>query len=139
MISNTLMRREYTSPFMAKFVIEKDQMYVENANRAAGDWLITPNDLELNPKNPIIAKFFRTIGLADNLGSGTRKIFKYSKYYSGKDPEFKEGDIFRITVPLDDRFSYDYSFGGSLNENRPKSETLNQDEMILVKFIQKIR
>ncbi|MDO4650512.1 MAG: putative DNA binding domain-containing protein, partial [Eubacteriales bacterium] len=38
MISNTLMHREYTSSYMAKFVIEKDQMYVENANRATGDW-----------------------------------------------------------------------------------------------------
>lgn len=30
-----------------------------------------------------------------------RNLFKYSRYYSGKEPEFKEGDIFRIIVPLD--------------------------------------
>ncbi|KIR01443.1 ATP-dependent DNA helicase RecG [Lachnospiraceae bacterium TWA4] len=142
MISNTLMHREYTSSYMAKFVIENDQMYVENANRATGDWFITPDNLEPNPKNPIIAKFFRTIGLADNLGSGTRKLFKYSKYYSGKDPEFKEGDIFRISVPLDDSYSFDYSLenskikgsdasiinNGSLNGsiNEPLNETINE-------------
>ena len=64
---------------------------------------------------PIIASFFRNIGYADQLGSGVRNLFKYSKFYSGKDPEFKEGDIFRITVPLDDEFSYD--FGNSNEEN----------------------
>lgn len=27
-------------------------------------------------------------------------MFKYSRYYSGREPEFVEGDIFRILVPL---------------------------------------
>ena len=35
MLANTLIHREYTSPYQAKFVIEKDRMYVENANRAS--------------------------------------------------------------------------------------------------------
>ena len=35
MISNTLMHREFTSTYAAKFVIEKDRMYVENASRAS--------------------------------------------------------------------------------------------------------
>ena len=38
-----------------------------------------------------------------------RNLFKYSKYYSGKEPEFMEGDVFRIMVPLDDEYSYDYN------------------------------
>lgn len=113
MISNTLMHREFTSSYIAKFVIEKERMYVENANRASGGGFITPENLEPNPKNPIIASFFRTIGFADNLGSGTRKLFKYSKYYSGRDPELIEGDVFRINIPLDDEYSFDYSLGQS--------------------------
>lgn len=113
MISNTLMHREFTSSYIAKFVIEKERMYVENANRAFGGGFITPENLEPNPKNPIIASFFRTIGFADNLGSGTRKLFKYSKYYSGRDPELIEGDVFRINIPLDDEYSFDYSLGQS--------------------------
>ena len=40
--------------------------------------------LEPNPKNPLIASFFRNIGYADQLGSGVRKLFKYSKYIQGK-------------------------------------------------------
>ena len=64
--------------------------------------------LEPSPKNPLIASFFRNIGYADQLGSGVRKLFKYSKYYSGKDPLFVEDDVFRIIVPLDDAYSFDY-------------------------------
>lgn len=104
MIANTLIHREYTSSYQAKFVIEKEQMYVENANRASQDAFITPDNMEPSPKNPIIASFFRNIGYADQLGSGVRNLFKYSKFYSGKDPLFMEGDIFRIIVPLSDGY-----------------------------------
>lgn len=83
-------------------------MYVENANRAEGDRVITPENLEPNPKNPVIAAFFRNIGYSDQLGSGVRNLFKYTKFYSGREPEFREGDVFRITVPLDDAYSFDY-------------------------------
>lgn len=83
-------------------------MYVENANRAVKDGVITPENLEPKPKNPIIAAFFRNIGYSDQLGSGVRKLFKYTKFYSGKEPEFKEGDVFRITVPLDEGYSFDF-------------------------------
>ena len=103
------MHREFTSSYTAKFVIEKKRMYVENANRASKEGIITVDNLEPNPKNPIIAAFFRNIGYADQLGSGVRKLFKYSKYYSGRDPQFVEDDVFRIVVPLDDEYSFDYS------------------------------
>lgn len=107
MLVNTLIHREFSSSYIAKFVIEKDRMYVENANRAVGDGIITPENLEPNPKNPIIAAFFRNIGYSDQLGSGVRNLFKYTKFYSGKEPVLKEGDVFRITVPLDDTYSFD--------------------------------
>lgn len=65
------------------------------------------DNFEPNPKNPIIASFFRNIGHSDQLGSGVRNLFKYSKYYSGKEPELIEGDVFKIIVPLDDEYSFD--------------------------------
>ena len=107
MIVNTLMHREYTSGFQARFVIEKDKMFVENANRAKKDGLITPENVIPYPKNPIIANFFRNIGYSDKLGSGVRKLFMYSEKYSGADPVFDESDVFRIIVPLNDEFSWD--------------------------------
>lgn len=58
MLVNTLIHRELTSSFIAKFVIEQGKMYVENASRASKDGLITPDNLEPNPKNPIIAAFY---------------------------------------------------------------------------------
>ena len=84
-------------------------MYVENASRATAEGFITVDNLEPNPKNPIIAAFFRNIGYADQLGSGVHNLFKYSKYYSGQEPEFAEGDVFKIIVPLDDSYSFDFS------------------------------
>ena len=50
-------------------------MYVENANRAVNDYSITPDNVEPNPKNPIIAAFFRNIGYAEQLGSGVRNFY----------------------------------------------------------------
>lgn len=52
------------------------------------------------PKNPPISKVFREIGSADELGSGMRNTYKYTKKYSGREPQFIEEDVFRITVPL---------------------------------------
>ena len=123
MISNTLMHREFSSAYQAKFVIENDKMYVENANRTKKDGLITPKNLEPYPKNPIIASFFRTIGFADQLGSGVRKMFKYTKLYSGDNPVFLEGDIFKIIVPLNESYSFD-SLEPEKRESEPQNEPL---------------
>ena len=117
-----MIHREFTSSYTAKFVIEKDRMYTENANRSSGDGIITPDNMEPNPKNPIIASFFRNIGWSDRLGSGVRNIFKYSKYYSGEEPEFVEGDVFRIIVPLNEDYSYDNPQNDSIDELERKNE-----------------
>lgn len=108
MIANTLIHREYTSSYQAKFIIEKKRMYIENANRASQDAVFAQRNIEPNPKNPIIASFFRNIGYADQLGSGVRNLFKYSKFYSGEEPQFVEGDVFRIIVPLNEMYSFDH-------------------------------
>lgn len=128
MISNVLMHREFSSSYTAKFVVEKDKMYVENANRSTNEGCITEDNLEPNSKNPLIASFFRNIGYADQLGSGVRNLFKYSKYYSGKKPEFLEGDVFRIIVPLDEGYSYDFGQVVSNLENADKMP-INADKV----------
>jgi ATP-dependent DNA helicase RecG len=40
------------------------------------------------------------IGRADQLGSGIRNLYKYTKLYSGGEPELIEGDIFKTIIPL---------------------------------------
>lgn len=112
MLVNCLMHREFTSSYIAQFVVEKDRMYTANANRAetTGE-VITPDNFRPNPKNPIIASFFRNIWLADELGSGVRNLYHYGKLYSGKTPQLIDGDVFRISVPLDDSYSFDARIG----------------------------
>lgn len=57
--------------------------------------------------------------------SGVRNLFKYSKYYSGAEPSFEEGDIFRIIVPLDEEYSFDFTRIGN-ETNEPKNEPKNE-------------
>jgi predicted HTH transcriptional regulator len=45
--------------------------------------------------NPLLAHFFVNIGRADQLGSGVRNLYRYTKIYSGGEPELIEGDIFK--------------------------------------------
>lgn len=118
MIANILIHREFTSSYTAKFIIEKEKMYTENANRSAGDGIITPDNMEPNPQNPIIASFFRN-------------IFKYSKFYSGMEPEFIEGDIFKIIVPLDENFSYN----GEKNGDKKVSKKTKQHYKKIFEFM----
>ena len=130
---NTLIHREYSSSYIAKFVIEKDRMFTENANRAVSDGIITPENYEPNPKNPTIAAFFRNIWLADELGSGVRRLHYYVPRYSGKDPKMIDGDVFRVIVPLDDSYSYDVetdkkfgACGGDGGETEIKNKILTR-------------
>lgn len=99
-VSNILIHREYSNPFPAKLIIERDRICIENGNKARWSGVIDPTNFAPYPKNPILAKFFNDIGWADELGSGVRNVYKYSKIYSGLDPEFIEGDIFRVVIPL---------------------------------------
>ena len=98
--SNSLAHRDYSSGYVAKFVIERSRLYTENANRSHGHGALHLSSFEPYAKNPPISKVFREIGLADELGSGMRNTYKYTKLYSGGTPEFIEGDVFRTVIPL---------------------------------------
>ena len=99
-VSNSLAHRDYSNPYVAQFLIEKDRIIVKNGNRAHGIGALSIKTFEPFPKNPSISKVFREMGLADELGSGMRNSYKFTKLYSGAEPEFIEGDIFKIIIPL---------------------------------------
>jgi ATP-dependent DNA helicase RecG len=122
MLVNTLIHREFTSTYIAKFIIEKDRMFIENGNRAMTGEAITLENFEPNPKNPAIAAFFRNIGLADELGSGVRNLYKYGRRYSGQNPQLIDGDVFRIVVPLDENYSFDAETRKTKNKAQTKPE-----------------
>lgn len=99
-ISNSLAHRDYSNAYIAKMVIEKDQIFMENGNRAHGIGALNIESFKPYPKNPTISKVFREIGFADELGSGMRNSYKFTKLYSGAEPRFVEGDVFEIHIPL---------------------------------------
>lgn len=99
-VANMLIHREYNSVYPAKLIIEKDKVITENANKAIGYGEIDISNFQPKSKNPTIAKVFREIGLAEELGSGVRNVAKYSKIYSASEPKFIEGDIFKTEVNL---------------------------------------
>lgn len=99
-ISNSLAHRDYSNGYVAKFLIERDRILMENGNRAHGFGALDIKSFEPFAKNPAISKVFREIGYADELGSGMRNSYKYTLMYSGAEPEFIEGDVFKIIIPL---------------------------------------
>ena len=99
--ANLMIHREFLNAYPAKFIIESNRVFAENSNKPHGHGLIDPVHFSPFPKNPVIARFFKEIGRADELGSGVRKLFKYCRHYTGgKDPELIEEDIFKCIVPL---------------------------------------
>ena len=99
-VANLLIHREYSSAFPAKLIITADRVTTENGNNARSYGVIDLDDFSPYPKNPVIAGVFKEIGWAEELGSGVRNMKKYSQIYSGKLPEFEDGDIFRTTIFL---------------------------------------
>ena len=93
--------REYSHPFPAKLIIEKERVYVENSNKPHDIGQIDSLNISPYQKNLTLAKFFKEISRMDELGSGIRNITKYAKSYSGGTPLFIEGDIFQTIIPLE--------------------------------------
>ena len=99
-VSNTLGHRDYSSGFPAKMIIDDEKIIIENSNLAHGMGALDLQKFEPFTKNPAISKVFREIGLADELGSGMRNIYKYTQLYSGQNPLFEEGYVFKTVIPL---------------------------------------
>ena len=97
-VANSLIHREYSSAYVAKMIIENGKVVFENANIPHFYGELQPSNFIPYSKNPTIAKIFREIGFADELGSGIKNLYKYSKAYGGSDPLIVEGEVFRIEV-----------------------------------------
>jgi len=100
LVSNILVHREYTSAYPARITIEHDRIVTENWSLPKTFGRIDPNSFTPYPKNPLLASFFVHIGRADVLGSGVRNLYKFTKMYSGGEPELIDGDVFKVIVPL---------------------------------------
>ncbi|MCK6603547.1 MAG: putative DNA binding domain-containing protein [Ignavibacteriaceae bacterium] len=98
--ANILIHREFMNGFPAKMIIGRENVLFENASRPHGYGHIQPENFMPYPKNPRIARVFREIGYAEELGSGVRNLFRYLRIYSNAEPEIIEGDIFKVILPL---------------------------------------
>ena len=99
-IANFLIHREYINPRVPYLEISDKYVLFKNTNKPHLYGSITPDNYESYPKNPHLAKFFVQIGRAEELGTGIKKIFKYSKLYSNKNPQIKEEDLFEVAIPI---------------------------------------
>lgn len=100
-VANMLIHREYTNAFPSPFIIYNEMVETKNANKPHVYGLLFPNTFQSFPKNPNIAQLFTQMGRSEELGTGIRNVFKYSKAYSGSDQiVFSEEDIFISKVPL---------------------------------------
>jgi ATP-dependent DNA helicase RecG len=100
-VANFIVHREYANASPARFVIFKDRVEIDNANKPNGHGPINPEKFSPFPKNPTIAKFFAQLGRVEELGSGIRIITTYLKNYSpGAKATFIEEDTFKTTIPI---------------------------------------
>lgn len=134
-ITNMLIHREYSNAYPSKLIIGKYEISSDNASKAHGAGLIDPDNFSPYPKNPVIAGIFKEMGLVDELGSGVRNLFKYSKVYFGNNPQLVEGDVFRITIELivnNDTKSNEWN-DERINERIMSG--LNEKEKIIVNYL----
>lgn len=99
LVCNCLIHREFVSPHIARIIIDGEGIYTNNASRALFAGPVTLESLDPTPKNPVIANFFTQMGRSEELGSGTRNLYKFSRLYTGKDPVLEDGDQFTAFVP----------------------------------------
>ena len=137
-VSNTLAHRDYSSGFPAKMIIDDEKIMIENSNLAHGIGALDLQKFEPFPKNPAISKVFREIGLADELGSGMRNTYKYTQLYSGQNPLFEEGDIFRTIIPLK-KIATQKVGGENVSRNVPQDVSRMSFEELKSKIIEMIK
>ncbi|WP_239463089.1 hypothetical protein [Collinsella intestinalis] len=99
LVCNCLIHREFVSPHTARITIDGEGIRKRNASRALFAGPVTLESLDPMPKNPIIANFFTQMGRSEELGSGTRTLYEFSRLYTGRDPVLEDGDRFTAFVP----------------------------------------
>jgi len=98
---NLLIHREFGAHHDASIIIYHDKVETSNWNTPFGYGQITLGNLRPHAKNPCIANFFAQLGMVEELGNGTRTMFKYVPYISGgKEPLIEEQDEFKVCIPF---------------------------------------
>jgi ATP-dependent DNA helicase RecG len=113
MIANLLIHREFSNAYPATLTIYKDTVETENWNLPFQMGHISLQNLKPHPKNPVIANVFKQIGYAEELGSGSKKMYKYCPLLVADSyPEIVEEDVFKMRIWYD---SPQNEKGGTVN------------------------
>ena len=131
LVVNTLIHREFVSPFIAQLIIDNDGIHTKNPSRCLFAGKVSLDNLAPTPKNPAIANFFTQIGLAEELGSGIRNLYKYSQLYSGTAPDLSDGDFFEAFVQVPDAGATAKS-AGEKNHVSSMADTVKQAALELL-------
>lgn len=110
MVINSLMHRDYMDPHTSRIIIYENKIISENPNAFGTMKTITVKNYKPIQKNPTLSNFFREIGYADEMGSGTKRMTKYSVLYSGQLPTFKDDEMYEVTIPLDRKERLDEAY-----------------------------
>ena len=132
---NMLIHREYGARHEASLIIRKNMIETKNWNIPFGYGQITLENLRPHAKNPTIANFFTQLGIVEELGNGTRTMFKYVPMISGgSDPIIKEEDEFSVNIP----------YLSQMTDNKPttnrqqtdKKPTTNHPQRIVLSLLE---
>ena len=130
LLVNFLIHREYANAHHATFTIEREFAETRNANKPRLWGSLTLDNYEPFRKNPSIANIFTQIGLAEELGTGMRKISKYIFEYAKRGGiEFFEEELFRARIPLppEEENAQTDKQGESKNETRNIDRDIDRD------------
>lgn len=137
LVSNVLVHREYSSPIPAQVTVTPEGVETRNASRPAFEGELDLASFTPVPKNPVIADMFVQIGLAEELGSGVRNLVKYTRVYSGGQPELRDGLVFTAFVPTSaipdgetDAASSGRETDGNVGYGRPSEPADGIDEVV---------
>lgn len=118
LVSNILIHREFMDKTPARILIYKDKIISENANSPKLFSKIDLNNNEPFSKNSTIARIFRMIGYADEVGSGFEKIKNICEEFLKSKPTIEDKDIFKVDISL-------------ISENKLQvDENLNKEKII---------
>ncbi|MGV8096924.1 MAG: hypothetical protein AB2L24_34130 [Mangrovibacterium sp.] len=125
-----LIHREFTNACPASLIIYNDRVETKNANRPHVYGQLTPETFQPFPKNPHLAQIFTQMGRSEELGTGLRNVYKFSKAYSGSDQiVFFEDDIFKATIPL----SKSYADRVTKKVTKKVGEKLTENQSLILK------
>ena len=96
--TNILVHRDYSIGAPSRLVFQKERMTFENPGKPRRGGIVDLAWRESHPKNPLIYRFFKEIGLMHQSGHGMETLLRYGEAYFGTRILAFDRDIFKVIV-----------------------------------------